>query len=128
MPPYHGQFNQAGLPLIEIEVIGDSGSETLFAIIDTGYNGYLSISYPTAQATNLEQLGVESASLASGDRVTYLECMGTIVVGDTRVKAVIDVQEKGKVLLGNAFLKEARLCFRCDPHHVLVELNYQTKG
>ena len=127
MPPYHGQFNQKGLPLIEIEVIGESRFEKIFAVVDTGYNGYLSISYPMAQKTKLEQLGVESARLANGEHINYLECLGVIVLGDTRIRAVIDVQEKGRVLLGNAFLKEARLCFRCDPHHSLVELSYLAK-
>ena len=124
MPPYRGQFNQKGLPLIEITVVGDGGSESLFAVIDSGHNGYLSITYPTAVATRLERLGVESANMANGEPVSYLECLGTIVLGETSIKAVIDVQEKGRVLLGNAFLKEARLNFRCDPCHSIAELDH----
>ena len=124
MPPYHGQFNQRGLPLIEVEVVGIDGSEKLLAVIDTGYTGYLSITYPTAQNTNLKRLGVESANLANGEAVNYLECSGTIVLGGERINAVIDVQERGRVLLGNAFLKEARLCFRCDPFHSIAEISY----
>ena len=59
MPPYHGQFNQRGLPLIEVEVVGIDGSEKLLAVIDTGYTGYLSITYPTAQKTQiLNDLGL----------------------------------------------------------------------
>lgn len=126
MPPYHGHFNQRGFPLIEIQVIGGVASEKILAVIDTGYNGYLSIPYPIAQMTKIKRLGVQSAALANGIPTNYLEYLGIIVVGDTRIKAVIDVQLNGRVLLGNAFLKEARLCFRCDPANSLVELNYQT--
>lgn len=126
-PPYRGQFDQKGLPLIEVEVIGEGGSSKVLAVIDSGYNGYLSITYPLAATTRLEQLGVESANLANGDPISYLECLGTVVLGNIRVKAVIDVQEKGRVLLGNAFLKEARLCFKCDPFHSIAEINYFTE-
>jgi predicted aspartyl protease len=126
-PPYRGQFNQKGLPLIEIEVVGEGGSEKIFAVIDSGYNGFLSVTYPIAASAKLEQLGVESAALANGDPVTYLECLGTVVLGNIRVKVVIDVQEKGRILLGNAFLKEARLCFKCDPFHSLAEIDYLKK-
>jgi len=123
MPPYRGQFDEKGLPLIEIEVIGEGGSERVSAVIDSGFTGYLSITYPTAASTKLTRLGVESANLANGEPVTYLECVGIIAIGETRVRAVIDVQEKGRVLLGNAFLKEARLSFRCDPFRSIAVLD-----
>lgn len=127
-PPYHGHFSTKGLPYIDIEVVGKNGGAKVSALIDTGYPGSLSLTNDIATKVGLPRLGVQRATLANGLPISYLECSGTIILGDTRISTVIDVELKGRILLGNSFLKQANLCFRCDPAHNLAELNYLTKS
>lgn len=127
MPPYHGQFDARGFPVIEICVVGRQESEKIMAVVDTGYSGFLSLTYSIAEEAKLKRRGVELGRMANGILTRYVEYEGVVVIGDTRIKAIIDVQQSGRALLGNAFLKEARLCFRCDPSHSLTELNYLAK-
>lgn len=122
MPPFRGFIESNGLPTIQLEVVGQSGTEKITAIVDTGYTGHLTLLKKHTTNLNLKILGVESGFLADGSLVPYLECEGTLVLGELRIRGIIDVQEGRRNLLGMAFIKEAGLTLKCDPLKKIIEL------
>ena len=102
----HGTFED-GFPFIEIGVTGSGGNVTTFkVIVDTGFNGYLSLPYAVAFPIGLTLVGTGSGRVADGNFSPYLKCIGTVAYGDKKVPTVIDVQQNSRPLLGTALLKE----------------------
>lgn len=128
MPYPRGDFED-GFPFIDIEVEGEGGKpEPLRALIDTGDNGFLTLPEATAFKIGLKGKGVQSATLADGGSVAYLEHEGTIIIGGHRVKAIIDVQQKGRVLLGNATLKAIDATFHFNAKKGTVEFTEERRA
>jgi clan AA aspartic protease len=111
----HGVFEN-GFPWITIEVIGSSEqSVKVPVIIDTGFNGYLSLPYAIAFPIGLTLEGTGVGKIADGSFTPFLKCIGTIQYGETRVRTVIEVQPDCRPLLGNALLKELGRSLHIDP-------------
>ena len=112
-----------GFPFIEIEVAGNSEKvRKITVIIDTGYNGYLTLPYAEAFPIGLTLDGIGSGKVADGNFSPYLNCIGTVIYGGKRVRTVIDVQQNSRSLLGTALLKELGFIVKIDPVKETVEL------
>lgn len=111
----HGTF-ELGFPWIEIEIIGSHDAATkVKVIVDTGFNGYLSLPYEVAFPIGLTLEGVGSGKVADGTFSPYLMCAGVVKYGETRVRSAIDVQQGGRPLMGTALLKELGRSLFLDP-------------
>jgi predicted aspartyl protease len=111
----HGTFKH-GFPWMEIEVVGNTQTlRKISVIIDTGFNGYLTLPYTEAFPIGLTLEGIESATVADGNFSPYLKCNGTVICGDKRMRIVIDVQQNCRPLLGTALLKELGCAVSIDP-------------
>lgn len=118
----HGTF-EVGFPWITIEIVGTGETPVKVpVIVDTGYNGYLSLPYATAFPIGLTIDGVGSGKVADGRFSPFLNCRGTIVYGETRVKAIIEVQPDCRPLLGTELLKELGCTLFVDPVKGIVTL------
>lgn len=96
-----------GFPYIEICIIGSGdNTSTVKVIVDTGFNGHLSLPYAVAFPIGLALVGTGSGRVADGSLSPYLKCIGTVLYGNKKVKTVIDVQQNSRPLLGTALLKE----------------------
>jgi predicted aspartyl protease len=116
-------FFENGFPFIEIEVAGSSEkARKIKVIIDTGYNGYLTLPYAEAFPIGLTLDSIGSGKLADGSFSPYLNCIGTVIFGGKRVRTVIDVQSDCRSLLGTALLKEFGFIIKIDPIREAVEL------
>ncbi len=106
-----GTFNN-DQPKIEIEIIGASGhSEKVDALVDSGFNGYLTIPYTIAFPLGLILMGIQSSTLADGKSSSHFVCIGSICVDGKRVNTTIDIQPEGTILIGTKLLKELKKTF-----------------
>lgn len=111
-----GTFNDDGQPEIEIEVKGTGEHpKKITAIVDTGFNGYLTLPYLEAFPLGLILRGVESNILADGSSSSeHFICAGEVCVGGTCVNTSIDIQPANIILLGTQLLKELGKIFILD--------------
>lgn len=105
-----------GFPCVTITVIGNHYIETpIQVVLDTGYNGYLTLPYTDAFPMGLTLNGVGSGKVADGSFAPFLQCSGSILYGEKRVRSSIDVQPGGRPLMGMALLKDLGFKVTIDP-------------
>ncbi len=100
-------------PKIEIEVKGMSDTaKRVTALVDSGFNGYLTLPYEEAFPLGLILIGIQSNTLADGSSSSHFVCMGQVCVDgkciSTRLKSWIVPNHIGK-----CFLCFARVRVRC---------------
>lgn len=116
-------FFSEGFPWIEIAVTGNTETvRKISVIVDTGFNGSLTLPYADAFPIGLTLDGIGSGKVADGTFSPYLKCSGTVIYGENRVRTVIDVQQNGRPLLGMALLKELGYAVSVDPFKETVVL------
>lgn len=109
-----GTFND-DQPEIEIEVKGTSGHpKKITALVDSGFNGYLTLPYLEAFPLGLILKGVESNILADGSSSEHFVCVGEVCVDGRCVNTPIDIQPANIILLGTKLLKELGKAFILD--------------
>ena len=95
--------------VIELEVRGtNSPSQRTQAVIDTGYNGYLTVPAHLIAALHLPFAGHRRGTLADGS-VVVLDVYLATVVWHGRPKDVLVSQAAGTPLVGMALLQGTRL-------------------
>src|SRR5262245_49239554 len=93
---------------IEIEVTGASVTQQISAVIDTGYNGYLTLPGNLVSALQLAFAGHRRATLADGS-VVVLDVYLASVIWYGQQKDVLVSQAAGTPLIGMAMLRGSRL-------------------
>ena len=87
-PVIVGAVSTAYEPVVRLKVQGPSGhSQEIRAIVDTGYNGYLTLPPELASALELPFVTTNPAYLADGSEVTF-EVYGVTVPWDGRPREV----------------------------------------
>ena len=120
----NGYFRDNKCPLTTIIVVGTKGEEEVEAIVDTGFNGYLTIPHFIARRVGMEFTNaISSSSIADGSSSPSLIYTGKIVYDNSRIDILFDVQENCKVLLGTALLEELGLTLFVDVTARRVEFN-----
>jgi predicted aspartyl protease len=70
---------EAGLhPLIALEIAGTQGSETLFTLVDTGFNWNIGLHYDFADRLGLEIYDFAKIEYANGQSEEELVCHGRV--------------------------------------------------
>lgn len=101
-----GNFEN-GNPYIEIEIKGISDEQKkLKALIDTGFNGYLTLPYIEAFPLGLVLTGIQSSRLADGSISHHFVCIGTVIFDGKKITTPIDIQPECTVLIGTQLLKK----------------------
>lgn len=101
-----GTFND-DQPQIEIEVSGTSDNpKKVMALVDSGFNGYLTLPYVEAFPLGLILTGVASVILADGSSSEHFVCTGAVCVDGKCISTGISIQPAGAILLGTKLLKE----------------------
>lgn len=117
-----GTFNN-DQPKIEIEVKGVNGvSKKVVALVDSGFNGYLTLPYLEAFPLGLILTGIQSNTLADGSQSSHLVCIGQICVDGKCINTTIDIQPANIILLGTKLLKELGKTFTLDCPNGMVEI------
>ncbi len=79
---------------------------TITAIVDTGFTGDLQLTYDLAFPLGLTLKGFQPWTIADGSTVNFLECLGWVTLGKSKVISSIDVKPSGSVLIGMSLLKK----------------------
>jgi len=82
--------------------------ETIEAIIDTGFDGFLTLPTSVISALDLPFAGATKAALGDGSEV-FLDAFEAVVVWDNGERSVITLATGGKPLVGMAMLSGYRL-------------------
>lgn len=122
-----GTFNN-DQPKIEIEIKGVNGTpKKVIALVDSGFNGYLTLPYVEAFPLGLILTGVQSNTLADGSTASHFVCIGQICVDGKCVTTTIDIQPANIILLGTKLLKELGKTFTLDCVNGKVEITNSKK-
>lgn len=119
-----GTFNNEQ-PEIDIQVSGMTKTPiTVNGIIDSGFNGYLTLPYSIAFPLGLILVGIESNTIADGSASSHLVCMGMVCIDGKCIETSIDIQPAADIILiGTKLLKEFGKTFKLDAMNGIVELS-----
>lgn len=109
-------------PRIEVEVSGTSEiPKKVMALVDSGFNGYLTLPYMEAFPLGLILKGTASVILADGSSSEYFICNGEVCVDGKCVSTGISIQPGGD-MIGTKLLKELGKTFVLDCGRGRVEV------
>ena len=95
--------------IIEMVISGSGArSQSVEAVIDTGFNGYLTLPGPVITALQLPLVGYRRGRLADGS-VTRLNVRMVSLIWHGRRKEVLAMEADGAPLVGMALLEGSRL-------------------
>lgn len=102
-----GYVDEFGQPRVEATVMGAKGGATIWAIVDTGFNGEVCLPILIATQLGLELYGYEEMELADGAIKASLVFEGKFILGDEsgfRPVRII-LTEAADTLLGTELLQ-----------------------
>ena len=104
-----GVVNASDEAVLSLEVRSDSGeSETVTAVVDTGFTGFLTLPRVVVDSLSLSLLGSAPATLADGSTTT-LEVYEDLAVWHGRPRPVECLAAEGAPLVGMALLRGSML-------------------
>jgi clan AA aspartic protease len=110
-------------PEIEIEVSGTSENAIkIAALVDSGFNGFLTLPHQVAFPLGLILKGFRSNILADGSSSSVFACIGAVCVDGKCVQTPIDIQPANVILLGTKLLKKLGKTFILDCSSGKVEI------
>lgn len=94
---------------VQVEVLGPAGQSALVeAAIDTGYDGFLTLSAPLIRSLDLPFAGTARAMLADGNEVR-MDLFLAAVMWEEEPCEVLVLGSEGGVLLGMSMLSGSRM-------------------
>ena len=95
--------------IIGLEVIGSNQKrEKVEAVIDTGFNGYLTLPNNLINSLNLQQAGSRRVTLGDGN-IVVLEMYFAKVLWHGQEREILGLQADGGTLIGMSLLYGSRL-------------------
>ena len=115
-------------PYIKVVLVGTS-EEEIEVLVDTGFNGYLTLPEELAVKLGLTKTNaVTSSSMADGSSSPSIIYRGTVVYNDMHIlNTIVEVQPQCKTLLGMSLLAELGLNLFIDLGANRVELDTSGK-
>ncbi|HEY4329408.1 MAG TPA: clan AA aspartic protease [Phycisphaerae bacterium] len=104
-----GKVNSNLEGIVELALSGKSDeSQRVQAIVDTGYNGFLTLPIAIIRRLGLQRVAQSRGTLATGDQVWIDVYRGTVIWGKRKLPIDIDAAE-GAPLLGMDLMRECQL-------------------
>lgn len=101
-------FDQASHPVVEITVSGLEKAATLLALIDTGFDGYLSLPLTIALPLGLKLAYHTPVTLADGSTKEELLFEAKVKLGRKWQKAMVLINQGSLALLGTKLLENSK--------------------
>jgi clan AA aspartic protease len=115
-----GVITDAREATVQLVVEGPSGAEaSTDVVIDTGFNGYLTLPLATITALGLKSQGVRRAILGDGRAVTLTVYRAT-VAWEGQHRPVQALEAEGSPLVGMALLEGSRVTLDVKPGGVVT--------
>jgi predicted aspartyl protease len=112
-----GFFTADGEPALALEVRGLEGSRSVEAVIDTGYNGGLTLPPDWIEAMGLREFGEENVVLADGSLKSIPTYLGYAILEEEAHEVV--VAEAPSPLAGTALLWGFSLYVEFEPNGLI---------
>jgi len=124
MPP-NPYFDSNGRPTVDIEVSNPLGwKKPISALIDTGFDGFLSLPITQAFPIGLLLRGTMSVTLADGSSQAKLYCLGGLHFDqDVHVGIILIEWSSDAALVGMEFLRSFNRQLVVDPANGSILLN-----
>jgi len=125
-----GWVNERGEPQVELVIdLGPArGHVVTQAVIDTGFNGYLSVPLALLRSADWELLGFEEYELASGEVVSEPVYWGRVLFGGEERSVYAVATRASDVLVGTGMLKGKVLTVDFGAGTVLIERSPGSEG
>ncbi len=104
-----GYFDSGGRPRLTVTVRGRRQTAELDALIDTGFNGDLTLPIGLAVELGLELVSRRQVELADGSIRSELVFVGTAVLDGRSQLAMIGLTDGLDALVGTGLLRDRRL-------------------
>ena len=107
---------------VQLEVERSDGRfETIETVVDTGFNGHLSLPPEVIGRLNVKQDGPADVDLATGVQATLNAWLGNVLWHDT-IRSVLIFESNGTPLLGMELMEDSQLTMQARINgHVLIE-------
>ncbi|KAF0132699.1 MAG: hypothetical protein FD145_1586 [Candidatus Saganbacteria bacterium] len=111
-----GYINSNFEPVIKIGIINDGKLFKFDAIIDTGFNGFISIPHKIIENTSWQFIGYEAYELASGEIIKDKVYLGDIILAGKRKYTYILSNKTDDILAGTKLFADK-----------VLSINFKTK-
>lgn len=113
-----GRVNSHGEPVVSIVLLSGKRRLVRKAIVDTGFNGYLSV--PDTMTGQWYFFGYEKYEIATGEVVEQKVYIGRIIWDSTPQDVYVVTSQSKDILIGTRLLKHHRLVIDFSRKHVTV--------
>jgi clan AA aspartic protease len=100
-----GFVNDGLEPVVELELVTKGETEKVFAIVDTGFNGYLCLAENQIDKMDLTYVGTDLFELGNGEIVENDVFSGRIVFDERECNVLAIISTSSDVLIGTSLLK-----------------------
>jgi clan AA aspartic protease len=104
-----GFVNEDLEPVIEIGLVAEDRVERTFAIIDTGFNGYLCLAENLVDKMDLSYIYTDFFELGNGEIVENDVFFGRIIFDKRECNVLVILSTSPDVLIGTSLLKKKTL-------------------
>ena len=116
-----GFVNEFEEPIIKIAIVLGDQSKNLPAVIDTGFNGYLSVSADYVKNSDWLFIGYEEYELASGELVKAKTYLGDIIFDKKQKTIFILLSQSKDILVGTRLLRDKTLFIDFKDKRVIID-------
>lgn len=100
-----GFVNESDEPVIKVKLVLSKGKRSVNAVIDTGFNGYISVPQKLIGDSDWDFLGTEEYELASGELMRERVFLGKIEMGAESLTVFVLSSNSSDTLIGTKLLK-----------------------
>ena len=102
-----GIVNDSDEPIIDLGIyLFYNNLKRYISIIDTGFNGYISIPVNLIERSDWDFIGTEEYELANGDIVEEKVYIGRILFGENEIKVFSLSNKTNDILIGTKLFKD----------------------
>lgn len=116
-----GRVNRHGEPIVAIQLLLRARPSTFPAVIDTGFNGYLSVPQRLLSQSRWQPIGTEKFEIATGAIVEQEIFLGEIVFDGQQSPAYVVATQAQDILIGTKLLKRKALSINFRTTRVVVK-------
>lgn len=116
-----GRVNENDEPVVSIDLILSTKPSRYNAIIDTGFNGYLSVPHSLVRKSSWYFAGVEEYELATGERVEQKVYLGRVIFDRKPLPVYVVTSNSEDILIGTKLLRSKKLTIDFDARVVSIK-------